>query len=290
MLDYDAAIESIVALQARDTQAINPLCRTQLLAHGYMTERALVCLHGFTNCPQQFAGLAQTFFARGWNVLNARLPHHGLRDRLSRDLAKMRADEMIAFTDDLVEVAQGLGERVSLVGLSLGGTLALRIAQQRADLDRAIAIAPMIAPPKVPLFILPLLVRVARIVPNVFVWWDSHTKERMPGPQHAYPRFASRALAEMLVIAGQVQADAFRAGARPLARSICMVTNGADPAVNSAAAQAVAARWRANGARNIESYEFPASLRLIHDLVDKDQSGQRTNVVYPVLIEQIERG
>ena len=290
MYDYETAVARVGSLQALDSGAINPLCRTQLLTHGRKVERAMVCLHGFTNCPRQFAGLALTFFERGWNVLNVRLPHHGLRDRLTGDLANMRAEEMVAFTASVVDMAHGLGEHVSLTGLSLGGTLALRAAQLRPDLDRAISIAPMIAPPNVPRLALPGLVSIARILPNVFIWWDRKTKARIPGPLHAYPRFASRGLAEMLVIAAQVRADAFRAGARPLARSVLLVTNAADPAVDSAAATAVAARWQANGASDVETYEFPASLGLIHDLIDKDQPAQRTELVYPILIDLIERG
>ena len=290
MYDYEMAVARVSAVQALDTEAINPLCRTQLLTHGRKVERAIVFLHGFTNCPRQFAGLAQTFFERGWNVLNVRLPHHGLRDRLTGDLANMRAEEMVAFTAGVVDTAHGLGEHVSLTGLSLGGTLALRAAQLRPDLDRAIAIAPMVDPPNVPRLILPVLVGSARMLPNVFIWWDRKSKARIPGPQHAYPRFASRGLAEMLVIAAQVRADAFRAGARPLARSVLLVTNATDPAVDSAAATAVAARWQANGASNVETYEFPAALGLIHDLIDKDQPAQRTELVYPILIDLIERG
>jgi carboxylesterase len=289
MAEYADALARISALQALDGEAINPLCRTQLLTHGRKVERAMVFLHGFTNCPQQFAGLAQTLFERGWNVLNVRLPHHGLRDRLTGDLANMRADEMIAFTADAVEMAHGLGEHVTLAGLSLGGTLALRAAQQRPDLDRAVAIAPMIAPPNVPRWLLPWLVGSARLLPNFFIWWDSRTKAKMPGPQHAYPRFASRALAEMLVIAARVESDAFRAGARPPTKAILLVTNAADPAVDSAAAKAVTDRWRANGAQNIETYEFAAALELMHDIIDKDQPAQRTELVYPILIDLIDR-
>jgi carboxylesterase len=71
---------------------------------------------------------------------------------------------------------------------------------------------------------------------------------------------------------------------------VLLVTNAADPAVDNSAAKAVVERWRANGATNVETYEFPAALGLIHDLVDKDQPAQRTDLVYPILIEQIERG
>ena len=287
MLDYDSAIESIAALQARDTDAINPLCRTQLLAYGNQVERAIVFLHGFTNCPQQFAGLAEIFYRMGWNVLNPRLPHHGLADRLTGDLARMRADELVSFTDDLLEVASGLGERVCLVGLSLGGTLALRAAQRHPELERAVAVAPFMAPHGVPRLIVPVLAAGAPRLPNRFFWGDSSKKAEIPGPKHAYPRIASRAVGEVLRISADIQADARRPDARPQAKSVLLVTNDVDEAVNNAVPCAIVKRWQANGARNVKTYEFPASMNLVHDMVDKEQPGQRTRQIYPMLVDLI---
>src|SRR5712692_611162 len=131
--DYADAVARITALQAQDSADINPLCRTQLLTYGRKVERVLVCLHGFTNCPQQFARLAQTFFDMGYNVLVPRLPQHGFANRLSHALGQLTADTLLTLTDEVIDVAHGLGAHVTLAGLSLGGTLALWAAQRRAD-------------------------------------------------------------------------------------------------------------------------------------------------------------
>src|SRR5947207_163517 len=105
--DYAEALARVAALQALDTDAVHTLCRTQLLSHGQRTARAVIFLHGLTNCPKQFARLAQTFFERGDNVLNARMPLHGLRDRLTAELAGLSARQLTDFTGHLLDLAHG---------------------------------------------------------------------------------------------------------------------------------------------------------------------------------------
>ena len=51
-----------------DGPTVNPVCRTRFYTHGRRTKQALVHLHGFTNCPQQFEALGRTFHEQGWNV------------------------------------------------------------------------------------------------------------------------------------------------------------------------------------------------------------------------------
>ena len=130
--DYSEALARVATLQALDGDDINPLCRTQCLTRGQRVKRVVVFIHGFTNCPQQFSRLAQSAFKLGFNVLNARLPRHGMRDRLSRALDGLTAAELTDWTNTLLDLAHGLGERVTLAGMSLGGTLAL----WAADTDR----------------------------------------------------------------------------------------------------------------------------------------------------------
>jgi carboxylesterase len=48
----------------------------------------------------------------------------------------------------------------------------------------------------------------------------------------------------------------------------------------------VVKRWQKNGA-NIETYEFPSSLGLAHDLIDPEQPNQPIDIVYPKLIDLI---
>ncbi|MCA1553600.1 MAG: hypothetical protein LC737_04395, partial [Chloroflexi bacterium] len=126
-----------------------------------------------------------------------------------------------------------------------------------------------------------------RRLPNLFVWWDPRFKANLPGPTHAYPRFSSRALTTVFEFAREVQQRTFRENALPRARSLVVVTNANDPAVDNRATQSLVDRWRTNGAANVEAFEFDASLRLLHDLIDEQQVGQRTDVVYPVLTRLI---
>ena len=84
-----AAIEALAAADGADA-AIDPRCVPYVLHHGAATERAIVLFHGFTNCPRQFSALAQQFFERGFNVYVPRLPRHGLRDKLTTELAGSR--------------------------------------------------------------------------------------------------------------------------------------------------------------------------------------------------------
>src|ERR1019366_2135927 len=72
----DAYIEGMriaAGLTDLDGPNVNPLCRTRLYTHGHRTERALLLLHGFTNCPQQFDALGKRFHDDGWNVLIPRM-------------------------------------------------------------------------------------------------------------------------------------------------------------------------------------------------------------------------
>src|SRR5438132_14085120 len=143
-MSYAEAIEIARGLQALAGPNVNPDCPTRLYTHGQATERALVLLHGFTNCPRQLDDLGKDFFARGWNVLIPRYPRHGYTDRLNTAIAELRADHLVAVANRAAEVGAGLGERLAVAGLSLGGILAGLLAQTRDDLDRAVLIAPML--------------------------------------------------------------------------------------------------------------------------------------------------
>ena len=123
---YQAGIEIAESLKALDGPNVNPACRTRLYTHGHRTERSLVLLHGFTNCPQQFDALGKHFHDLGWNVLIPRYPRHGYSDRLTTSIAELRADMLIAVANRAGEAGAGLGHRLTVAGLSLreGGILA----------------------------------------------------------------------------------------------------------------------------------------------------------------------
>ncbi|MGQ9682205.1 MAG: alpha/beta hydrolase [Anaerolineae bacterium] len=283
-LSYTAALRWIAARQAEENDTINPLARTCLFTHGSRVERAVVLLHGYTSSPAQFHALGNMLHERGCNVLIPRAPHHGLADRLTAALARLDEGELLTFLDDALEMARGLGEHIVVAGLSLGGLLTAWAAQERADVSRAVLIAPAIGFSAVPAALTPLAGKLACTLPNVFLWWDPVLKDRAPGPRHGYPRYATRPLGHILRISRRLQARAVERP--PAAGAIAVITNACDRAVDNAATARLVRLWQAHGAQ-VSTYEFPADLDLPHDLIDPAQPHQRTERVYPTLLQDI---
>jgi carboxylesterase len=227
-------------------------------------------------------------YERGANVLVPRLPHHGFADRMTDELARVDADELCAFTDRVLDAAHGLGDSVTVAGLSIGGVMTAWAAQERHDVDRAVVIAPMIGWAGAPGTLRTrAITRLGFALPNQFVWWDEARKQDLGGPKHVYPRFSSRSVAATMWLGGTVLERAQRRA--PAARSLVMVTVGGDIAADNGAAAGLVAAWRKHGARELTAYEFPASLKLNHDVVDPEQVGGNPSLTYPVLLGFISR-
>jgi esterase/lipase len=283
--DYVAALDRIKALRARDTMALATGCGTAALLHGARTPRAVVLFHGLTNCPLQFLAFGEVLFDGGDNVLIPRVDHHGLADRMTKDLARLTADEMVALVGTCVDIARGLGDTVIVVGLSSGGVMTAWAAQSFEGVDRAVVIAPTFAPPWNNAWVVPWLARVALHLPNTFPWWDDEKKEALPGPTQCYPRFSTHAVAEAYRLGHEtLHALARRA---PRAHEIVVVTTDADRAIDLAEVDKVAAEWRRRGAV-VERIRFPAALAIPHDMIDPAQVGARTGLVYPELLAGVD--
>ncbi|HKB49226.1 MAG TPA: alpha/beta fold hydrolase [Ktedonobacterales bacterium] len=285
--DYAAALEKLAVLQAGDGDDIQPVCRTTLLTHGARTPRVYVLLHGLSNCPQQFVEFAPLLFARGANVLIPRMPRHGGTDLSGRELARLTPEELCRCGDAIADVARGLGERVTVMGLSAGGVLAAWIAQVRGDVDRAVLVAPSFG-------VLPPLPILNGAVNRLALWLFATLPNRMvtrntksAGPQHAYRAFATHGVTAMVRQGQAVLAGARRA--KPAARSVLAVLNDHDTAVNNTLTHQLIRRWRAHGAEDLATYTFGIEHRLIHDMVDPQQPEQQTALVYPILLDLLTR-
>jgi len=281
---YAEGTRIVSGIQDLDGPNVNPVCSTRLYAHGKRTERALVLLHGFTNCPQQFDVIGRLFHAQGWNVVIPRYPRHGYRDRLNTSISELRSDHLLALANQSARAAYGLGEHVTVAGISLGGSLAGHLAQNHEHVDRAVLIAPMFGLKLIPGALNPLLGRLAYLLPNFYLWWDSHLKERLP-PPYGYPRFSTHAYASLFKIAGEV-ARAARSAA-PKAKKIAVVTNANEAGLENRFTYRLAESWRSHGAE-VETHEFPMSHRLPHDLIDPVNPDQNTELVYPIVTRLIE--
>jgi pimeloyl-ACP methyl ester carboxylesterase len=280
---YEAGVAIAASIQSLDGPNVNPVCHTRLYTHGRRTDRSLVLLHGFTNCPQQFDALGKHFHELGWNVFIPRYPRHGYSDRLTTSIAELRSEPLVALANRAAEAGAGLGERLTVAGLSLGGALTGLLAQERESVERAVLIAPMLGLQRIPGPAHPVLAELAYFLPNFWVWWDSKLKDEL-GPPHGYPRFPTHAYAALFKIARTVL-KAARAAA-PKAGLIAVITNAAEAGLDNRFTYQLVERWRRHGAA-VSTFEFPASDRLPHDLIDPANPAQNTELVYPVAINAI---
>ena len=282
--DYDEAMRQLMELGNDDTCAVAPECRTRLLLHGHRTGQVVVLFHGLTNCPAQFDSLGRMLRAGGANVVIPLIPRHGCAWHESAALARITAPELVRFADHVIDAADGLGDSVTVVGLSLGGMLAAWAVQERNDVERAVPIAPMFALHLAPGRLSSLVTRLYRCFPNRFEWWNPRLRERLPGPRHVYPRWSWGSIGETLWLGAAVREDAGRR--RAAGGSIVLVTVGGDPAVDNAVVAEVADAWRAHGVQ-VATYAFPDSLHLNHDIIDPEQVHANPGLVYPRLIPLI---
>jgi carboxylesterase len=280
-VSYAEALVRVEAFKSLDDARILPEARTTLLDHGARTPLAVVLLHGLTNHPGQYREFGPMVFAQGANVFIPRLPDQGDRDRMTRRLAGLTAEALLASASEAVDIACGLGERVCLLGISTSGLLCAYFAQYRSDVARAIPVAPVFAMLHFPYWLSRTIARLALSLPNAFLWWDP-TKREAQLPPTAYPQFPTHALAQCLRIGDDVY-DGSRS-VPMAAKSAVIVTNRDDPAVNNSVAETVERRWQNHRHSNVASYCF-TDLPRNHDIIDPANPVPRTDLVYPQLLE-----
>jgi alpha-beta hydrolase superfamily lysophospholipase len=280
---YHDALMRVRAFAAYDDDHILPEARTAFLDHGKRMPIAAVLLHGFTNHPGQYREFAPMLFDSGVNVFIPRMPEQGDRDRMTRRLAGLTAESLLARASEAVDIAAGLGERVCVAGISSSGLLCAYFGQHRSDIARAVPIAPVFAILKLPYSLSTALARVLLAVPNMFLWWDPRLREQQH-PATAYPQFPTRALAQTM----RIGFDVYAASARtPLkAKSIVVMTNRNDPAVNNDVTSHVISAWRRYRTADVAAVEF-TNLPHNHDIIEPDNPNARTDIVYPRLLETI---
>jgi esterase/lipase len=273
--DYTDAAERVRKQQAADDRVAAPGGRSILMDRGRRTPRAIVLFHGFTNSPLQFEPFARLLYAAGDNVYVPRLPRHALRNGTASALAGLTAEELRDCADSAVDVARGLGDTVVIVGLSAGGTMAAWVAQNRPDVGRVVAIAPVLELAHIPSILATVAMKLALHLPEITQNYPR--EESRPDRELGN---SSHAIAQMLRMGMAVRAAAQRAP--PGTREITFLVNANDRTVKTAPALALAERWSAAGAA-VTVYQLPATLKLPHDVIDETQPVSRPDVVYPAL-------
>ena len=284
---FEQAIARVKAMQEKDNHDFTrDVCITKLYEHGRQTDHVVILIHGFTNCPEQFNEIGMQHFRAGNNVLIPRMPYHGLTDRLTDALTHLTTEDLAVFGDQVIDIARGLGKKITIMGVSGSGTLVAWLAQNRADVDFAFAIAPLFGLAFVPSAFTKLFERIALFLPNFFMWWDPRTKEHNPySIYYAYPRYPTLALVQFLRLAMVTRAQAEISP--PKAGTITMIINDAEPAVSNAEITKFLKLWRNHGIDNVHEVHFEKEMKLPHDIITPGTPGVPLGDVQPRLVNAV---
>lgn len=282
-MTYDEAVERIELWRHEDTSDILPECHLHFASHGKKTDKSIIFFHGYTACPNQFIKLGNLFYKQGYNVLIPRLELHGHQDRMTNIHTKLTTDMMIRFADKAVDIAQGLSDEVSVAGLSMGGIISAWVAQNRVDVDQAMIISPAMAYTVVPFRLTRAVMLASMAMPNRYGWWNPDQEDKGSQPPYVYPRYATKALAQLTRLTFGIRRQASKI--RPATRSIIVVTNAGDQHVDHRMIKNIVKLWRDKGHTNVRICEFTPEQGLLHDFIDPSIVGDKTSLVYPILVD-----
>ncbi len=101
----------------------------------------VLLLHGFTSTPSTVRDLALRCASAGYTVSAPRLPGHGTS---VDDLMATGWDDWAAAVESAYDELAGVCERVAVVGLSMGATLAVHLGARRRDIAAVVFINPYV--------------------------------------------------------------------------------------------------------------------------------------------------
>ncbi len=273
----------------RRTESLLPLSpegASRILDHGKKTPRAFVLLHGLTNCPEQFLPLARILHAQGANVIIPRARYAGFADRLNTVQGHQSGQDLLDQAAAGLDIAAGLGDRVSLVGLSGSAVAGTWMAQHRDGVGEMVLIAPFFSLDGVPAPLIDAGAALLSRFPNFYQWWDSEKKENLAGPKYAYPRFGTRCMASTIQLSRDVRENLANLPLR--AGKIDFLITATDAAANNLLTKKIAAELSKSNTVPVSIEEFPAELKIPHDMVDPSQPNANTEIAYKKILELLD--
>ena len=274
---YEEAVARFEQAKQAEQGLVNEVSGSHLLVHGDRTPRAYVLVHGTTNSPLQWLELGETLHEQGHNVLILRMPYHGLESHRVSELKRLSPQELRAYADQAVDIAAGLGNEVVAVGISGGGAVTAWMVQNRAEVDRALLLAPFFGVNGVPDFAGTLLMNAFSRLPNIVL--DDPLEPRR---DWVYRGEATRGVAAFLALGHNVRQAAGQ-GARP-GGQVIVVTTAKDNTANNHSTAKLVERWQQSGADMIP-FEFEPSLDIPHNSVDPAADAAKKQLVYEQMLK-----
>lgn len=102
---------------------------------------AVLLCHGFTGTPTTMRFWAEDLARRGYTVRVPRLPGHGTR---WQEMNRVAWSDWVDCVDDAYRALAASYERVAVCGLSMGGALALRLAELHPEIAGVCLVNPAI--------------------------------------------------------------------------------------------------------------------------------------------------
>lgn len=163
-------------------------------------EIGVIVCHGFTGSPKSVRPWAEYLAGHGLTVRAPRLPGHGTR---WQDMNLTTWEDWYA---EVERTYRELADRCELVfacGLSMGGTLSLRLAEEVGDgLAGLVLVNPAIHSERPDRFLLPILKHVIPAFPGI-----SNDIKKPGQDEGAYPKLPLRAAASLMDLWAKVRGD-----------------------------------------------------------------------------------
>ncbi|WP_310963169.1 alpha/beta hydrolase [Nocardioides terrisoli] len=155
--------------------------------------------HGFTGSPASMTPWGEYLAAQGYAVEVPRLPGHGTS---VQDMLRTRWDDWAAEVERTYAALAARTDAVVVGGLSMGGTLALHLAEQHPEIAGVVLVNAAVASTNRQLLAVPLLKHVVRSMPAI------GNDIKKPGvDEAAYDRTPLKPLASMTAAWKRVRAD-----------------------------------------------------------------------------------
>jgi esterase/lipase len=150
----------------------------------------VLLVHGFTGNPSSMRPWGEHLAAQGFAVRGPRLPGHGTS---WQDCNTTTEEDWLGAVHRAFDELAAETDRVVVAGLSMGGTLAIRFAEQRPeDLAGLVVVNPSLLTERLDAKLLPLL---ARVTPS---WAPIGNDIKKPGvTESAYPKMPTRAMVRL---------------------------------------------------------------------------------------------
>lgn len=279
---YQQAIALFSQLQEKESKLpLSSKGPSRLLTHGNKTERVFVLLHGLTSSPEQFAPLAKILFDSGANVVIPRAKEAGFSNLLYQGQGYQSGQDLVDQASEGLDIAVGLGNRVTLIGISAGALAAGWMAEHREGIDQALLMAPFFGANGYPTWESDFLAFLFASMPNHYFWRNKKLKNAWPGPSYAYPRYGTVSIGKTLELGEAVRSY----HAKLKVKRLDILFSANDGKVNNELIEKQAAVWAAENPGKVFIYEFSKKEDVPHDSVVINHPKCKIEIVYPKILE-----